>query len=372
MMKKLTFISHLALLALLVLGCQKEQENKQETINLESNSAIETSISFDENYRPSWWEKKEDKNFLYSYAYIDGTDKEAIKVEAINSAQAKFLHYKKDYIVNLTEIILAETGLKDKVKSNKIKAYNDLVYKKDFSAFLKRAETDYINKNTEYRCFVAISLPLEVLQKEYVKQFNKNADFAKNFAESDTYRYLLKVAGIENTAPKKEISKKEENKIIKKEVLSEKKYEADIIPAWFKVSYNNKKVMINQTASESNEELSQKKAISLCQKTKLKIANDFARAEAEKYRGASGYDEVKFSKLKDKISQEINRENYPINKEFIKTIQLTKDSFKTYAQYSIDKKLIQSTLIRVLKSDDVLYSRLKASMAFDELENEEF
>jgi len=104
----------------------------------------------------------------------------------------------------------------------------------------------------------------------------------------------------------------------------------------------------------------------------MKFANDFARAEAEKYRKASRYDEIQFNSLKNKISEEIMKSNYPLTKEFIKTIHIGENSYKTYAQYSLNKSLIQKALVNVLKSDEILFSRLKASMTFDELEYEDF
>jgi len=368
MLKKITLAFYFIALTLLILGCKSKVEQNPQVINSE-NSSIETN-KFDENYRPQWWEKLSNEEYLHSYAFLDGSDQEKIKVEAINSAQAKFLHYQKSFVVNLTEMILEESGAKDKFKSNKINAKSNLIYSKDYSRYLKRVETDFIQKDdSEYRCFVAVGLPLAEIQKEFVIQFQKDPDIATAFASSKTYLHLLKQAGL--TATKKD--KITEQKVTKKEIITSKvKYEEDFIPAWFKVSYNNMKIMVNQIAIANNESTSIENAIALCKKAKMKIANDFARTEAEKYRKVSGYDEIKFNKLKNDISAEIQKNNYPITKEFIKTIHIGENSYKTYAQYSINKKSVQNSMIKVLKSDDVLYSRLRASMAFDELEDDDF
>ena len=144
------------------------------------------------------------------------------------------------------------------------------------------------------------------------------------------------------------------------------------MPAWFKISYNNKKVMVNQFAIASSVTSAELEAIMLCNKNKMNIATVFARAEAEKYRKDSGYDEIKFNELKNKISSEVMKNDYPIIKEFVKTIQIDENNYKTYAQYSLNKKSIQNSLIDVLKTDDILYSRLRATMNFDELEDDDF
>ena len=130
--------------------------------------------------------------------------------------------------------------------------------------------------------------------------------------------------------------------------------------------------MVNQTAIATSAIKAEKDAVALCESTKLTFANNFARAEAEKYRKASGYDEIKFNEIKNKISENVKKSIYPLTKEFSKTIQINENSYKIYAQYSIDKGSIQNSLIDALKSDEVLYSRLKASMAFDELEDDDF
>ncbi len=370
MIKKITLAFPFILLTLLFVGCNNRLEQGSETLPAEN---IESNI-FDDNYRPSWWENLDNSDFLYSYAYVDGSDQEKLKVEAIASAQAKLLHYKKKYVVNLTQMILTESEAKEKFKSNSINAKNDLIYKKDYSPLLKTGETDIISKDeNNYRCFVAVGLPLEAIQKEFVYQFQKNKNMASTFSKSKTYQYLLKIAGIEVIQEKK-ITKKEtikEKSFPAKEVET-KKYDSDVIPAWFKISYNNQKVMVNQFAVAESENKSIDEATAQCNKAKMQIADNFARSEVEKYRKASEYDEIKFGKLKNQISDEIKNNNYPLTKENIKTIQIGENSFKSYVQYSISKKSLQNTIMKVLRNDEVLYSRLRASMVFDELEDEDF
>ena len=358
------------ILALLIIGCQPENKEISE-IESSEDIKIET-ITFDENYRPVWWENMDNTEYLYSYAFVDGSDQEEIKVKAINTAQSKFLHYLKSYVISLTDLVLDESGSKNKFKSKNLNSINGITYNKDFSRFLKRVKTDYIPKDEiNYRCFVAISLPLEEIQKEYVTQFQKNKKIGRSFAKSQTYQYLLKQAGLEIIPEDVNVEKK----VIKDEkppVVSAVTYDDDVVPAWFKISHNNKKVMVNQTATANSREKSEQKAITQCNKNKMKFANDFARTEAEKYRKASKYDEIQFNSLKNKISEEVMKSNYPLTKEFVKTIQIGENSYKTYAQYSLNKSLIQKALVNVLKSDEILFSRLKASMTFDELEYEDF
>ncbi len=371
MLKKISCLCYLAIFSLLVISCQ-QGENQLEKDSAQDQAVNELEFNtFSEDYLPGWWNNLKEANFLYSYDYSDGSDKASIKDVAIKTAQAKLLHYKKDYVVNLTALILKESNSKDKFKSRIINAKSQRVYEKDYSQYMKIEKSDFIDKENGYRCFVAVKLPVDAIQREYVNIFNKDKSYAKAFQTSETYRYLLKQAGI-NAEYKDNIVAKQEAKKEIKESVNNVKYDADIVPAWFKISYNNKKVMVNQTSQENSQEKSIQKAKLRCEKQKMQTANNFARAEAEKYRELSQYNEVEFAKLKNQISQEVMKENYPIAEEFTKTIRIGKNTYKTYAQYSIKKKSIQETIIKVLKSDEVLYSRLKASMAFDELEAEEF
>lgn len=374
MFKKSTLVCYLILLALLIIGCQPKVE---ELPDLSTSESIEiASNSFDETYRPDWWDNIDNIENLHSYAFVDGSDQEQIKINAISSAQAKFLHYKKGYVVNLTQIILEESGSKDKFKSKSLNAKNALIYKKDYSQHLKSVEIEYISKDeNNYRCFVAIALPLDAIQKEYVKHFQKNKGMASTFAKSETYKYLLKKAGLQVIPEAKIVEKKAvktEKPKLKEAEMPAVKYDEDVVPAWFKIAYNNKKVMVNKTVTANSVEKAEQLAVAQCERTKMKFANNYARAEAERYREASGYDEIKFSSLKNQISAEVKKINYPLTKEFIKTIQVGENSYKTYAQYSLNKVSIQNSLVEVLKTDDVLYSRLRASMNFDELDNEDF
>ncbi len=357
------------ILVLVIIGCQKQDRQIPESGEALEN--VEQTLVFDETYRPSWWESQDNTDYLYSYAYSDGSDQEKIKLEAITSAQGKFLSINKKYVVNLAELVIKESNSQDKFKSNSITTKNGVIYKKDYSRYLKRLETEYVSKNeSEFRCFVAVGLPVAEIQKEFVNQYQKSKPMASAFANSNTYRYMLKIAGLEVPVLKEFV----EQKAIKQEEpkKTEVKYDQDVIPAWFKVSYNNLKVMVNQTATGTSTKQAEDKAIALCESNKLKAANNFARAEAEKYRAASEYDEIQFAELKNKISQEVNRISFPLTKEHLKTIQIGENNYKTFAQYSVNKKSIQNALIEVLKSDDILYSRLRASMAFDDLDNEDF
>ncbi|MBI9032164.1 hypothetical protein JEZ13_09225 [bacterium] len=372
MFRKIILAFYFVIIGLLIIGCQKEVklENKLEEASA-SGVEIEGNLTFDDSLRPAWWETLDNTDYLYSYAYSDGSDQEKIKLEAITSAQSKFLSINKKYVVNLAELVIKESNSQDKFKSNSITTKNGVIYKKDYSRYLKRLETEYVSKNeSEFRCFVAVGLPVAEIQKEFVNQYQKSKPMASAFANSDTYRYMLKIAGLEVPVLQEIV----EQKAIKQEEpkKTEVKYDQDVIPAWFKVSYNNLKVMVNQTATGTSTKQAEEKAIALCESNKLKAANNFARAEAEKYRAASEYDEIQFAELKNKISQEVNRINFPLTKEHLKTIQIGENNYKTYAQYSVNKKSIQNALIEVLKSDDILYSRLRASMAFDDLDNEDF
>ena len=354
------------ILVLLVMGCGQQVDAGNDA---EVNSELESK--FDEDYRPDWWENIDNPEHIYSYEFSDGSDQETIKKEAIKSAQAKLLHYKKKYVVNLTAMILKESNSQDKFKSKSLNRKNDIIYNKDYSQYVKEAKIEFIPQEDGYRCFVALSLPLEPLNMEFVHQFQKSKSTAASFAKSETYRYLLKLAGLNIVKEEKKeaIPVKKDTKETTTPTIS---YAQDIVPAWFKVSYNNKKVMVNQSATAKTEEESIRQAVLQCNKIKQHIADNFARAEAEKYRKVSEYNEVKFAKLKQAISNEIMASNYPLSKEFVRTIQIGKDQYKTYAQYSLNKKTIQNTIINVLKTDEVLYSRLRASMAFDELEDQDF
>lgn len=377
MLRKVTVTGYFIALTLLLSCCNSQIEKRLETSTSET-SVLETK-TFDENYRPGWWENIDNPEYLYSYAFVDGPDQDKIKVSAINSAQAKLLHNKKSYVVNLTELILKESDSKDKFKSNSLNAKNGLIYNKDYSQFLKRTETDFISiDETDFRCFVAIGLPVEAIEKEFVNQFQKDKNMAIAFAGSESYRNLLDKTGLKATQAGnilEEKTAKEEAKEIDKKVKEEdtptNKY-VDVIPAWYKISYNNLKVMVNQSSLANKADKAEEEAIKQCKETKMSFANDFARAQAERYREASGYDVIKFNDLKNKISEEVKKNNYPINKEFVKTIQIGEDSYKTYAQYSLNKQAIQQSLVKVLKTDDILYSRLRASMTFDELDDQDF
>jgi hypothetical protein len=375
MMKKNLNICIIAMFLLLLIGCQNEGTKGENTSNNdEAVNQIETT-TFSEAYRPDWWNNLNDTNKLFSYAYADGPDEASAKASAEKSAQAKLLHYKKDYVVNLTAMILKESDSQGKFKSNQLNAKNQRIFEGDYSPYLQAEKADFIPKNNEIRAFVALSLPLEKIQAEYVRLFHKDKSYAKTFIHSQTYRYLLQQAGIDFKYNEGNIAKRELKKDVKKEIKKETpsvKYDQDIMPAWFKISYNTNKVMVNQSAEASSQEESLKKAMQKCLSNKLNIANNYARTEAEKYRGLSEYDEVKFARFKNQISAEIMKQDYPLTKEFAKTIHIGQDKYKSYVQYSINKKSIQNTLLKVLKSDEVLYSRLRASMAFDELENEEF
>ncbi len=372
MQKSLKILCILGILMLFFTACQNKGDQNQTSTEIDK---VE-NLTFSENYRPDWWENLKDSNYIYTYEYIDGTDKASIKNQAISQAQAQLLHHQKNYIVGLSSLILDESKSKNRLKSNQVNANNEIIYKKDYSEFATTIKSEYATKEDGFRCFVAIALPIEKLQLAYVRQYHKNKTYRLSFLESKTYRHLLEMAGIDfkynqETSTSKNNNKQEIKKIDNK-TTQNSKYDKDVVPAWFKVSYNNKKVMINESAQAEVEKAAIQKAYQMCERKKQIIANNYARSEAEKYRKLSEYDEVRFAKFKNQISKQIMKQDFPMSKEFVKTIQLNENSFKTYAQYSIDKQLIQKTLINVLKEDEVLYSRLRASMEFEELENEDF
>lgn len=362
MSRRIVLVCSLVLLALLIIGC-KSTDKRQ--------SKIESEIAaFDENYRPLWWDNITGTEYLYSYAYMDGADQEEIKVKAISFAQTRLLHYKKDYIVNLTELILTESDSKDNFRARQLGSINSLIYNTNYAKYLKRLETEYVKMNeTEFRCFVAIGLPIVELQNKYVHQFQKNPTIAGTFAKSSTYQSFLEQAGLTALPAPKQIDKVVHDK--SKTTDADSKYDEDIVPAWFKISYNNLKVMVNRSAIASTAEQAERQAIAQCHEAKIKVANDFARAEAEKYRKASGYDELEFNDVKNAISQKVTSSNYSLNQEYLKTINIADKRYVTYAQYSLNKREIQNILVEAIKEDDLLYSRLRAEMLFDGFEDEE-
>lgn len=370
MFKKLSlFLVIIALLAFII-GC--ETNLKQGSDDRADNISELENSAFDNDYRPSWWDAMTGAEYLYSYAYMDGINKETIKVKAIAFAQTRLLHYKKDYVVNLTEIIVNESNSKGNFTPQRLSSINKLVYEANYAQYLKRFETEYVKKDeTEFRCFVAIGLPIVDLQNKYVTQFQKSPNVAGVFAKSETYQFLLKQAGLTALPfPKQIIPEKQEVAVKPAPGTPTIKYDEDVAPAWYKISYNNLKVMVNKTATAGTAEQAESQAISRCRDAKMTAANDFARAEAERYRKASGYNELEFNDVKNAISAKVKNINYSLTQEHLKTLHIGEQRYVTYAQYSINKKAIEQALVEALKADDVLYSRLRANMMLDEVDDE--
>lgn len=366
MSRRIVLVCSLVLLALLIIGCQSADK---ESSKLGRNNKEAERVAFDESYRPLWWDNITGSEYLYSYAYMDGADQEEIKVKAIGFAQTRLLHYKKDYIVNLTELILDESDSRENFRARQLGSINGLIYNTNYAQYLKRFETEYVERDeNEFRCFVAIGLPIVELQNKYVHQFQKNPTIAGTFAKSATYLNMLEQAGLTALPAPKQLDKVVHDE--SETTNSDSKYDEDVVPAWFKISYNNLKVMVNRSTIASTAEQAERQAIAQCHEAKIKVANDFARAEAERYRKASGYDEIEFNEVKNAISQKVTSSNYSLTQEHIKTLNIAEKRYVTYAQYSLNKRAIQNILVEVLKQDDLLYSRLRSSMAFDDLDEE--
>ena len=202
-------------------------------------------------------------------------------------------------------------------------------------------------------------------------QFQKSPNVAGVFAKSETYQFLLKQAGLTALPfPKQIIPEKQEVAVKPAPGTPTIKYDEDVAPAWYKISYNNLKVMVNKTATAGTAEQAESQAISRCRDAKMTAANDFARAEAERYRKASGYNELEFNDVKNAISAKVKNINYSLTQEHLKTLHIGEQRYVTYAQYSINKKAIEQALVEALKADDVLYSRLRANMMLDEVDDE--
>ncbi len=369
-MKRSHIILLVAFMTLISISCKsKDKELQSESVN---NSNEEASVevasnvdNYDDSYRPSWWKSLNEDVYIFSYNIGDGADLTEAKQIAVDKAQKRFLHVNKGYVINLTSKILHECDSASRFKMNRIRALNSLVFEYNYSKYFKVIQTESLEKNDDsVRCFVVVGFPKKELHKIYVDQVQKRKTIAKWMAKSETYKKILKEQGVEAL----ELTAEEEA-VAEKPQIDNTKYN-DIVPSWFKISQNNKKIMVNKFAVDSNKKRSISKAYKLCKDNTKEMAVRYSKEFVESFRAETGYNELEFQDFKRDIKNEIMSRKINSQKERDKTIQIAQDKYKTYSQFYINKAEINNIIIDVIRRDEVLHSKLKSFLAFQEMDGE--
>lgn len=520
---------------MVVTGCQKKgNETQDETVVVEENL-------FTESYRPDWWERLDTEELLHSYSFKDDLTEDSSKIKAITGAQKGMVHYAKLYVLALTEQIIRESGSEGKLKERAIQTINKKVMTYNYSQFMKRVETDFLETDSGMvRSYVAISIPKKEIHRVYVDICERNKSVGSKFIASAKYKEMkgsfkikpatkkkvikkasfksiavaLKVQGdakfvrngkeqslkagskladndviktssnsyvalrysdksgslrvfpnskvtIKGQASKKGLKKRvnlksgslltridksikgeyeistnssiisvrgtefytellgngstqvlgfsgkvevkniKSNKtkfvtkgqsalstkggelktfktkyvspeiikyLIEEESKSAFRFDKDVAPEWSKIDTKGVKLMINRFFIADTSTKAESSVEAKCKKEKDSAIFTFADTELEKYRKNSGMSRSDYDNFKSKAIASVKRGKYNISKENIKTLKLGENKYKSYGQYSVSKTEIKRNILVELKNNDVLYSRLRASMLFDELD----
>jgi hypothetical protein len=344
----------IAIIFTILVGCEVKDNNKETNTNIENKA--EENVEVGDKFRPNWWGRLDEKKYIASYGFGDNSDKLKAKEIAVNKAQKKIKHFSKTYTINLVHQIQEESNSGDYFKNLNMNRVTRLIYNRDYSRYLKVLEQANSESDAKIpRVYVAIGFPTKELHKTLVEKLNK-APYVAKMRNSKTFLKLIKEVGvtINNSTDIQEQASATSNKIK--------------IPSWYKISHNNKKVMINKTAVASSEQLAYDEAVNNCKSSVYIAANNYARAEVEHFRKLSGYQLEEFAKVKKAVKKQLN--NVKIKSTFERKQIITGDDGKIYAlvQYSIDKNIIKKAILKVLKSDTTLNERVKSSKKYKEYE----
>lgn len=341
------------LILIISLGCHSKQDKHEKLVSKNNEFSNET-------YRPKWWNSKTtDENRFIVYSFSDSNTKEKSYKNAQLKGVSKFINLQKRYIVNLTEIIRLESNIENNYSSSYIKTVDSRIFKKKHNdSYLEINKEIQQLENKNYRCFLALSLDIDVLNKSYIHFWQLEEKIATDFLQSKTYRNLLddqKVSYkyIKNNAKNIKQQKESKNKV------------KDIPPAWFKISYDSNYLMINKSAVADSKDEAIKKATKECIDYTLKHASNFAKKETQTYRKWCNVNDDEFLDIKIHVSRSVKKSN--ITAEFNKKSvnKIGNNRFKAYVQYKIDRLILSNCILEAIQDFPNAYNEIMSRKSLE-------
>lgn len=182
-MKKLTTIALLILGVLTLTSCGGAPSAQE--IYEEGKSVVKV-------YQPDWYDVQDDEESLYFFGEAEKKNQNMSKEAALANARTRSAEYVEVYVQNLTKNYMEEVGVEDPTTTALVSSVTKTVAKAKFSGTNISDRETIILENGNFKSFVRLSVPKEIVNKQMVNEIKKEEELYNRFKASQSFDELEK------------------------------------------------------------------------------------------------------------------------------------------------------------------------------------